>query len=83
MEVSMIWLGVLAMNSLNSIEQLSQELLDLDLVDADKGADLRQKAQEILAEPSIDLPIRETIADCLSQGNQLLTLKTVGRDESY
>jgi hypothetical protein len=67
----------------NSIEQLSQELLDLDQVDADKGADLRQKAQEILAEPSIDLPIREAIADSLSQGNQLLTLKTVGKEDSY
>jgi hypothetical protein len=67
----------------NSIEQLSQELLDLDQVDADTGADLRQKAQEILAEPSIDLPIREAIADSLSEGNQLLTLKTVGREDSY
>ena len=71
------------MTNPNSIEQLSQELLDLDQVDADTGADLRQKAQEILAETSIDLPIREAIADSLSQGNQLLTLKTVGRDESY
>ena len=71
------------MTNLNSIEQLSQELLDLDQVDADTGSDLRQKAQEILAETSIDLPIREAIADSLSQGNQLLTLKTVGREESY
>ncbi|AKV66500.1 MAG: hypothetical protein EWV53_22565 [Microcystis panniformis Mp_MB_F_20051200_S9] len=71
------------MTNLNSIEQLSQELLDLDQVDADTGADLRQKAQEILAETSIDLPIREAIADSLSQGNQLLTLKTVGKEESY
>ncbi len=37
------------MTNPNSIEQLSQELLDLDQVDADTGADLRQKAQEILA----------------------------------
>ncbi|MDB9505924.1 MAG: hypothetical protein GPI96_11660 [Microcystis aeruginosa BS13-02] len=71
------------MTNLNLIEQLSQELLDLDQVDADTGADLRQKAQEILAETSIDLPIREAIADSLSQGNQLLTLKTVGKEESY
>ncbi|AKE66099.1 hypothetical protein NIES3806_32470 [Microcystis aeruginosa NIES-3806] len=71
------------MTNPNSIEQLSQELLDLDQVDADTGADLRQKAQEILAETSIDLLIREAIADSLSQGNQLLTLKTVGREESY
>lgn len=71
------------MTNPNSIEQLSQELLDLDQVDADTGADLRQKAQEILAETSIDLPIREAIADSLCQGNQLLTLKTVGKEESY
>ncbi|NCS49884.1 MAG: hypothetical protein GPJ29_18670 [Microcystis aeruginosa BK11-02] len=71
------------MTNPNSIEQLSQKLLDLDQVDADTGADLRQKAQEILAETSIDLPIREAIADSLSQGNQLLTLKTVGKEESY
>ena len=71
------------MTNPNSIEQLSQELLDLDQVDADTGADLRQKAQEILAETSIDLPIREAIADSLSQANQLLTLKTVGKEESY
>ncbi|WP_110580644.1 hypothetical protein [Microcystis aeruginosa] len=71
------------MTNPNSIEQLSQELLDLDQVDADTGADLRQQAQEILAETSIDLPIREAIADSLSQGNQLLTLKTVGKEESY
>ncbi|CCI12478.1 Similar to tr/P74778/P74778 [Microcystis aeruginosa PCC 9806] len=71
------------MTNPNLIEQLSQELLDLDQVDADTGADLRQKAQEILAETSIDLPIREAIADSLSQGNQLLTLKTVGKEESY
>ncbi|MDB9414596.1 hypothetical protein [Microcystis aeruginosa] len=71
------------MTNPNSIEQLSQELLDLDQVDTDTGADLRQQAQEILAETSIDLPIREAIADSLSQGNQLLTLKTVGKEESY
>ncbi|MDB9434268.1 hypothetical protein [Microcystis aeruginosa] len=71
------------MTNPNLIEQLSQELLDLDQVDTDTGADLRQQAQEILAETSIDLPIREAIADSLSQGNQLLTLKTVGKEESY
>ena len=71
------------MTNPNSIEQLSRELLDLDQVDADTGADLRQKAQEIRAETTIDLPIREAIADSLSQGNQLLTLKTVGKEESY
>jgi hypothetical protein len=65
------------------IERLSAELQELDRVPAEIGAEIRQQAQEVLAEPSIDLPTREAIADSLGEANQLLTLKTVTKDDSY
>jgi hypothetical protein len=77
------FVGALTMGTVIPIERLSTELLELDRASTDTGADLRQQAQEVLAEPSIALPVREAIADSLSQANQLLTLKTVGREDSY
>ncbi len=65
------------------IERLPAELLELDRASTETGAEMRQQAQEILAEPTIALPLREAIADSLGEANQLLTLKTATKDDSY
>lgn len=65
------------------IERLPERLQELDRVPPETGADIRQQAQEVLAEPTIDLPLREAIADSLGEANQLLTLKTATKDDSY
>jgi hypothetical protein len=65
------------------IEQLPAQLQELDRISPEEGAEIRQQAQEVLAEPSIDLPVREAIADSLGEANQLLTLKTATKDDSY
>ncbi|MEG3435758.1 hypothetical protein V0288_01380 [Pannus brasiliensis CCIBt3594] len=65
------------------IERLPERLQELDRASPETGAEIRQQAQEVLAEPTIDLPLREAIADSLGEANQLLTLKTATKDDSY
>jgi hypothetical protein len=65
------------------VDQLPERLQELDRASTEAGAEIRQQAQEVLAEPSVDLPLREAIADRLGEANQLLTLKTATKDDSY
>lgn len=55
----------------------------LEQVDVVTSASYRQLAQEILADPSVSLKWRQAISDRLNYANYLLTLLTVGNDDSY
>jgi hypothetical protein len=55
----------------------------LEQVDIVTSASYRQLAQDILADPSVSLSWRQAISDRLNQANYLLTLLTVGQDDSY
>lgn len=55
----------------------------LEQVDIVTSASYRQLAQDILADPSVSLDWRQAISDRLNQANYLLTLLTVGQDDSY
>jgi hypothetical protein len=66
-----------------SIDSIYEDLDKIDRVDPVTGAIYRQRAQEVLATPSIALKIRKAIAERLAQVNQLLSLKTVSGEDSY
>lgn len=66
-----------------SLDTIYSELQRLDEVDPVTGAIYRERAQDILATPTIALKIRAAIADLLIQANQQLTMKTVGGEDSY
>ncbi|MBE9103100.1 hypothetical protein [Vacuolonema iberomarrocanum] len=55
----------------------------LDHVNTATGAMYRQMAQEILADPEVDLVWRQAIAHRLSDANMMLEHQTVGGDDSY
>jgi len=55
----------------------------LDHVNAATSAMYRQMAQDILADPEVDLVWRQAIAHRLSDANIMLEHKTVGKDDSY
>ncbi len=61
----------------------SKHLDLLENADAATGAEYRQEAQEILADPEVSLNERQAIADKLNHANHLLELRTVVSDESY
>lgn len=61
----------------------SDHLDMLDSVDVATGAQYRQEAQDVLADPGVTLTVRQAIADKLNHANHLLELRTVGKDESY
>lgn len=66
-----------------SLQTAYRNLRLLDQVDTATSATYRQSAQEILADPSISLRWRQAISDRLNHANYLLTLLTVGHDDSY
>ncbi len=66
-----------------SLDNIELELNQIDQGDPVLSAIYREKAQEILATPTIALQVRKAIAERLSQINQLLTLKTSGAEDSY
>ncbi|PSB24572.1 hypothetical protein [Stenomitos frigidus] len=55
----------------------------LEHVNAATSAVYRELAQDVLADPSIDLVWRQAIANRLHEANHLLETQTVGRDDSY
>lgn len=55
----------------------------LDHVNAATSALYRQMAQDILADPDVDLAWRQAIAHRLSDANLELERKTVGKEDSY
>jgi hypothetical protein len=66
-----------------SPRQVYSHLDQLDQVDVSTSARYREEAQEVLGDPSINLSLREAIADRLNTANHLLTLQTVKGDDSY
>ncbi len=59
------------------------EFRDLDSADPVKRAVCREKAQDIIASPEINLEERAAVTDRLLEANQTLTFKNVTKDESY
>ena len=68
------------MTNVADVRRLMQKIEDGDVV---SSAFARQKASDILATKTIDLSIRQTLADHLNQLNLLLALKTTIGDDSY
>ncbi|GFE67790.1 hypothetical protein [Chroococcus sp. FPU101] len=66
-----------------SVAKVCTNLETIDQVDLVTGAIYRQEAQEILATPTVALTDRTAVADSLVTANQLLSSKTVLKDDSY
>lgn len=66
-----------------SVAKVCTNLETIDQVDLVTGAIYRQEAQEILATPTVALTDRTAVADSLVTANQLLSTKTVLKDDSY
>ena len=62
---------------------LYKKLKFLDRVDLLKSAFYRELAQDVLADPRVNLGLRQAIADRLSQANMMLVMQTVDNDDSY
>ncbi|MEA5509599.1 hypothetical protein VB715_07470 [Crocosphaera sp. UHCC 0190] len=68
------------MINLSEVYQLIQKIETGDLL---SSAFARQKASDILATKTIDLKIRQTLADQLNQLNLQLALHKAVADDSY
>ncbi|ACB51340.1 hypothetical protein cce_1990 [Crocosphaera subtropica ATCC 51142] len=68
---------------MTNIKELRQLMHKIENGDVVSRAFARQKASDILATKSIDLSLRQTLADHLNQQNLLLALKTTVGDDSY
>lgn len=55
----------------------------LEHVNAATSAVYRQLAQDLIADPDIDLVWRQAIANRLNHANHLLEMQTVGKNDSY
>ncbi len=71
------------MSDTKSVQQICNNLEHIEQVDPVTGAVYREQAQDIIATTSVDLEDRKTVAECLSDANRILTLKTVGKEDSY
>ncbi|MEA5537377.1 hypothetical protein [Crocosphaera sp. XPORK-15E] len=68
------------MINLSEVYQLIQKIETGDLL---SSAFARQKASDILATKTIDLKLRQTLADQLNQLNLRLALRKAVADDSY
>ncbi len=68
---------------MTNVKELNQLMEKIESGDVVSRAFARQKASDILATKSIDLSLRQTLADRLNQQNLLLALKTTVGDDSY
>jgi hypothetical protein len=66
-----------------SLQTVYDNLEQIDRVDATTSATYRQLAQEVLADPDIDLTWRKAISDRLNQVNHELTVHAHVDDDSY
>ncbi len=66
-----------------SLQTVYDNLELVDRVDATTSATYRQLAQEVLADPDIDLDWRKAISDRLNQVNHELTVHHVVDEDSY
>lgn len=55
----------------------------LEQVNAATSAVYRQLAQEVLADPEVELVWRQAIADRLNHANHLLEMQTANENDSY
>ena len=65
------------------LQKLYEDLARIDLMDVAAGAECREKAQQVLANPKISLNWRDAIAERLHEANHTLAIKTVTGDDSY
>jgi hypothetical protein len=67
----------------NEARKIYHELKDLDHDNVVASAEYREDAQEILADPEVDLTWRQAIAHRLNEANIMLERQTVNKDDSY
>lgn len=65
------------------LQKLYEDLAGIGAMDLDAGAQCRQQAQQVLANPGISLNWRDAIAERLHEANHSLGIKTVTGDDSY
>ncbi len=68
---------------MTSTHDLKEELQGLDSPDPVTRAVSREKAQDLIGSPEVDLEQREAIADRLMEANQALATQNVGKEDSY
>jgi hypothetical protein len=66
-----------------SPQSIYESLQFLDQGDVAKSALYRQQAQDVLANPGINLGVRQAIAERLREANHLLELRTADDNDSY
>jgi Fe2+ or Zn2+ uptake regulation protein len=66
-----------------SPQTVYDNLNQLDQADLTTSAEIREMAQDVLADPEVNCDVREAIADRLNQANQQLTNTTVSKTDSY
>jgi hypothetical protein len=65
------------------LQQLYEDLANIDMMDIAKGAQCREMAQQVLANPKISLNWRDAIAERLHEANHTLAIKAITEDDSY
>ncbi len=65
------------------LQKLYEDLATIGSMDIEQGAQCRQQAQQVLANPKISLNWRDAIAERLHEANHSLGIKTVTGDDSY
>ncbi|NJL47641.1 MAG: hypothetical protein HC929_09345 [Leptolyngbyaceae cyanobacterium SM2_5_2] len=64
-------------------KEVLKHLEQLEQGDIVQSASYREEAQEVLADNSVSLKLRQAIADRLNQANHDLALHTVSSEDSY
>lgn len=65
------------------LQKLYEELANIEQMDMATGAQCRERAQQVLANPGISLNWRDAIAERLHEANHALANKTVTDGDSY
>ena len=65
------------------LQKLYEDLANIDTMNTTEGAQCRERAQQVLANPKISLNWRDAIAERLHEANHTLAIKTVTGDDSY
>ncbi|MGC1306049.1 MAG: hypothetical protein WA885_02380 [Phormidesmis sp.] len=65
------------------LQKLYEDLANIDAMDLAVGAQCRERAQQVLANPKISLNWRDAIAERLHEANHILAIKAVTGDDSY
>ncbi|NJM48067.1 MAG: hypothetical protein HC860_19395 [Alkalinema sp. RU_4_3] len=66
-----------------SAKAVYHDLRKLEDADVVASADYREMANEVLADPSIALPMRQAVANRLSVADRLMEVRTIKEDDSY